>query len=144
MSAVRSRHRRWTFGGLLTLRMNRGSLAEPTLTARQRRDFRSGEIFWVDGLFITALTAAFTSIGVALLGLAAATAFRWGVFARGAISLPEWFLLASLVYCSLVLLSAMLFDYLSQTARRRPELTSIASERIGGSVDPAASPAPQH
>ncbi len=65
MSAVRSQHRRWAFGGLQMLRMNRESLDAPTLTARQRRDFRLGGVFWMDGLFISALTASLAAIVVA-------------------------------------------------------------------------------
>jgi cellulose synthase/poly-beta-1,6-N-acetylglucosamine synthase-like glycosyltransferase len=65
MSAVRSQHRRWAFGGLQMLRMNRESLDEPSLTKRQRRDFRLGGVFWMDGIFITTLTAALSAIVIA-------------------------------------------------------------------------------
>jgi cellulose synthase/poly-beta-1,6-N-acetylglucosamine synthase-like glycosyltransferase len=65
MSAVRSQHRRWAFGGLQMLRINQASLDAPTLTSRQRRDFRLGGVFWMDGLFITALTATLAAIVIA-------------------------------------------------------------------------------
>ncbi len=256
MSAVRSQHRRWAFGGLQMLRINKGSLADPTLTKRQRRDFRLGGVFWMDGLFITALTGALAAIvvatwfniqlplsstaavaivasaplllmldgvvkirialrsstpvryrdilgimgfwfaikindlraalrgwsgakmafvrtpkeraetpsrgtafrnalartklesgiGFALLGVVAITAYRWGVFTRGQINLPEWFLLGWLAYYSLVFLAAMLFDYFSQRARQvagaraRPR----PAPAIAASVDRPVASAPQH
>jgi cellulose synthase/poly-beta-1,6-N-acetylglucosamine synthase-like glycosyltransferase len=65
MRAVRSQHRRWAFGGLQMLRMNRGYLSGPGLTARQKRDFRMSGWFWMDGLFVAALASALTAIVVA-------------------------------------------------------------------------------
>jgi cellulose synthase/poly-beta-1,6-N-acetylglucosamine synthase-like glycosyltransferase len=65
MSAVRTQHRRWAFGGLQMLRMNREKLTSANLTLRQRVDFRMGGLFWVDGLFLVGVTGALTSLIVA-------------------------------------------------------------------------------
>jgi cellulose synthase/poly-beta-1,6-N-acetylglucosamine synthase-like glycosyltransferase len=65
MSAVRSQHRRWAFGGLQMLRINRNKLSDPVLTSRQRRDFTMSGWFWMDGLFLTTLTATLATIVVA-------------------------------------------------------------------------------
>jgi cellulose synthase/poly-beta-1,6-N-acetylglucosamine synthase-like glycosyltransferase len=65
MSAVRSQHRRWAFGGLQMLRMNREKLTSANLSLRQRVDFRMGGLFWVDGLFLVGVTAALASLVVA-------------------------------------------------------------------------------
>ncbi|MGA8302359.1 MAG: glycosyltransferase [Thermoplasmata archaeon] len=65
MSAVRSQHRRWAFGGLQMLRLNRDPLGGPGLSSRQRRDFRMGGLFWMDGIFLCALTATLAAIVVA-------------------------------------------------------------------------------
>jgi cellulose synthase/poly-beta-1,6-N-acetylglucosamine synthase-like glycosyltransferase len=65
MSAVRSQHRRWAFGGLQMLRMNKEKLASANLSMRQRVDFRMGGLFWVDGLFLCGVTAALASLVVA-------------------------------------------------------------------------------
>ncbi len=65
MSAVRSQHRRWAFGGLQMLRIDRDALGDPVLTARQRRDFRMSGWFWLDGLFLTTLSATLATLVVA-------------------------------------------------------------------------------
>jgi cellulose synthase/poly-beta-1,6-N-acetylglucosamine synthase-like glycosyltransferase len=65
MSAVRSQHRRWAFGGLQMLRMNREKLSSAHLSMRQRVDFRMGGLFWVDGLFLCGVTGALASLVVA-------------------------------------------------------------------------------
>jgi cellulose synthase/poly-beta-1,6-N-acetylglucosamine synthase-like glycosyltransferase len=65
MSAVRSQHRRWAFGGLQMLRMNKEKLSSANLNLRQRVDFRMGGLFWVDGLFLCGVTAALASLVVA-------------------------------------------------------------------------------
>lgn len=65
MSAVRSQHRRWAFGGLQMLRMNREKLTSSHLSLRQRVDFRMGGLFWVDGLFLCGVAAALASLVVA-------------------------------------------------------------------------------
>jgi cellulose synthase/poly-beta-1,6-N-acetylglucosamine synthase-like glycosyltransferase len=65
MSAVRSQHRRWAFGGLQMLRMNREKLTSAHLSLRQRVDFRMGGLFWVDGLFLIGVTTALASLVVA-------------------------------------------------------------------------------
>jgi len=65
MSAVRSQHRRWAFGGMQMLRMNREKLTSANLSLRQRVDFRMGGLFWVDGLFLVGVTAALASLLVA-------------------------------------------------------------------------------
>jgi hypothetical protein len=75
MSAVRSQQRRWAFGGVQMLRMNRKLLASQQLTFRQRLDFRLTGLFWFDGLFLIGVT-------VALAGLVAASWFgNWLPFA---------------------------------------------------------------
>jgi cellulose synthase/poly-beta-1,6-N-acetylglucosamine synthase-like glycosyltransferase len=65
MSAVRSQHRRWAFGGMQMLKMNREKLGSEHLSLRQRVDFRMGGLFWVDGLFLMGVTAAVASLVVA-------------------------------------------------------------------------------
>jgi cellulose synthase/poly-beta-1,6-N-acetylglucosamine synthase-like glycosyltransferase len=65
MSAVRSQHRRWAFGGLQMLRMNREKLQSAHLSLRQRVDFRMGGMFWVDGLFLVGVSSAVASLVVA-------------------------------------------------------------------------------
>jgi cellulose synthase/poly-beta-1,6-N-acetylglucosamine synthase-like glycosyltransferase len=65
MSAVRSQHRRWAFGGLQMLRMNKEKMQSAALSLRQRVDFRMGGLFWVDGLFLIGVTSAIASIIVA-------------------------------------------------------------------------------
>ncbi|MGI0054593.1 MAG: glycosyltransferase, partial [Thermoplasmata archaeon] len=62
MGAVRSQHRRWAFGGLQMLRLNRDRLDDSVLTSRQRRDFRMSGWFWMDGLFLTTLAATMAVI----------------------------------------------------------------------------------
>jgi cellulose synthase/poly-beta-1,6-N-acetylglucosamine synthase-like glycosyltransferase len=65
MSAVRSQHRRWAFGGMQMLRMNQEKLQSAHLSLRQRVDFRMGGLFWVDGLFLVGMTSVLASIVVA-------------------------------------------------------------------------------
>jgi cellulose synthase/poly-beta-1,6-N-acetylglucosamine synthase-like glycosyltransferase len=65
MSAVRSQHRRWAFGGTQMIRMNHEKLQSAHLSLRQRVDFRMGGLFWVDGLFLMGVTAALTGLVVA-------------------------------------------------------------------------------
>ena len=65
MSAVRSQHRRWAFGGMQMLRMNREKMQSADLSLRQRVDFRMGGLFWVDGLFLIGVTSALGGIVVA-------------------------------------------------------------------------------
>jgi cellulose synthase/poly-beta-1,6-N-acetylglucosamine synthase-like glycosyltransferase len=65
MSAVRSQHRRWAFGGMQMLRMNREKMQSADLSLRQRVDFKMGGLFWVDGLFLIGVTAALSSLVVA-------------------------------------------------------------------------------
>jgi cellulose synthase/poly-beta-1,6-N-acetylglucosamine synthase-like glycosyltransferase len=76
MSAVRSQQRRWAFGGVQMLKINKKLLASPQhLTFRQRWDFRLTGLFWFDGLFLVGVTAA-------LAGLVAASWFGiWLPFA---------------------------------------------------------------
>ncbi len=62
MSAVRSQHRRWAFGGMQMLRMNRGNLVSHKLTQRQRIDFRMSGLFWVDGIFLLCATATLATL----------------------------------------------------------------------------------
>jgi cellulose synthase/poly-beta-1,6-N-acetylglucosamine synthase-like glycosyltransferase len=253
MSAVRSQHRRWAFGGLQMLRMNRDSLTDPSLTTRQKRDFRLGGVFWLDGLFIVSLTGALaaiviatwfgiqlpltseaavaivasaplllmldgvfkirvalrsstpvryrdilgimgfwfaikindlraalrgwsgaklafvrtpkekggrvtraaalrsamaaskleTSMGFTLLAIGAITAYRWGVFTRGSVSWPEWFLLGWLMYYAMVFLAAMLYDFFSQTAKHAPGRTAPAPRPVGARAERSSS-MPQH
>jgi cellulose synthase/poly-beta-1,6-N-acetylglucosamine synthase-like glycosyltransferase len=64
MSAVRSQHRRWAFGGLQMLRMNKEKMQTADLSLRQRVDFKMGGLFWVDGLFLLGVTAALATIVV--------------------------------------------------------------------------------
>ncbi|MFZ1023559.1 MAG: glycosyltransferase [Thermoplasmata archaeon] len=65
MSAVRSQHRRWAFGGMQMLRMNRGNLVSHKLTQRQRIDFRMSQVFWVDGIFLLTATATLATLVIA-------------------------------------------------------------------------------
>ncbi|HTT34772.1 MAG TPA: glycosyltransferase [Thermoplasmata archaeon] len=65
MSAVRSQHRRWAFGGLQMLRSGRTDLRRARLTLRQRIDFRMGGLFWVDGLFLLGVTSALAALMLA-------------------------------------------------------------------------------
>jgi cellulose synthase/poly-beta-1,6-N-acetylglucosamine synthase-like glycosyltransferase len=65
MSAVRSQHRRWAFGGMQMLRMNRGNLVAHKLTQRQRIDFRMSGVFWVDGIFLLTATATLVTLVIA-------------------------------------------------------------------------------
>jgi cellulose synthase/poly-beta-1,6-N-acetylglucosamine synthase-like glycosyltransferase len=65
MSAVRSQHRRWAFGGMQMLKMNREKLTSAHLSLRQRVDFRMGGLFWVDGLFLVGVAGALASLVVA-------------------------------------------------------------------------------
>jgi cellulose synthase/poly-beta-1,6-N-acetylglucosamine synthase-like glycosyltransferase len=65
MSAVRSQQRRWAFGGVQMLRMNRATLASRHLTFRQRMDFRLAGLFWFDGLFLVGVSAALAGLVVA-------------------------------------------------------------------------------
>ena len=65
MSAVRSQQRRWAFGGIQMLRMNRKLLATKQLTLRQRIDFRTTALFWFDGLFLVGVTVALAALVVA-------------------------------------------------------------------------------
>jgi cellulose synthase/poly-beta-1,6-N-acetylglucosamine synthase-like glycosyltransferase len=65
MSAVRSQHRRWAFGGMQMLRMNRGNLVAARLTQRQRTDFKMSGLFWVDGIFLLCATAVLGALAVA-------------------------------------------------------------------------------
>jgi cellulose synthase/poly-beta-1,6-N-acetylglucosamine synthase-like glycosyltransferase len=64
MEGVRSQHRRWAFGGVQMLRMNRGQLRSPRLTARQRRDFWVGGMFWTDGIFFLGMAATLAAVAV--------------------------------------------------------------------------------
>jgi cellulose synthase/poly-beta-1,6-N-acetylglucosamine synthase-like glycosyltransferase len=76
MSAVRSQQRRWAFGGVQMLRLNKKILTSRELTFRQRMDFRLAGLFWFDGLFLIGVTAA-------LAGLVAASWFgAWLPFAE--------------------------------------------------------------
>jgi cellulose synthase/poly-beta-1,6-N-acetylglucosamine synthase-like glycosyltransferase len=65
MTAVRSQQRRWAFGGIQMLRINRHLLASKQLTFRQRLDFRMAGLFWFDGLFLVGVAAALASLVVA-------------------------------------------------------------------------------
>jgi cellulose synthase/poly-beta-1,6-N-acetylglucosamine synthase-like glycosyltransferase len=65
MTAVRSQQRRWAFGGIQMLRMNRELLASRRLTFRQRIDFWVTGLFWFDGLFLVAMAAALCGLVVA-------------------------------------------------------------------------------
>jgi cellulose synthase/poly-beta-1,6-N-acetylglucosamine synthase-like glycosyltransferase len=65
MSAVRSQQRRWAFGGIQMLRMNRKLLGSQKLTFRQRWDFRLTGLFWFDGLFLVGVAAAVAGLVIA-------------------------------------------------------------------------------
>jgi cellulose synthase/poly-beta-1,6-N-acetylglucosamine synthase-like glycosyltransferase len=65
MSAVRSQHRRWAFGGMQMLRMNRGNMVSHKMSQRQRIDFRMSGIFWVDGIFLLTATATLATLVIA-------------------------------------------------------------------------------
>jgi cellulose synthase/poly-beta-1,6-N-acetylglucosamine synthase-like glycosyltransferase len=65
MSAVRSQQRRWAFGGVQMLRMNRRLLASQQLSFRQRWDFRLTGLFWFDGLFLVGVTIAVAGLVIA-------------------------------------------------------------------------------
>jgi hypothetical protein len=65
LSAVRSQQRRWAFGGVQMLRMNKKTLASRRLTFRQRMDFRVSGLFWFDGLFLIGVSAALAGLVVA-------------------------------------------------------------------------------
>jgi cellulose synthase/poly-beta-1,6-N-acetylglucosamine synthase-like glycosyltransferase len=65
MSAVRSQQRRWAFGGVQMLRMNKRLLASQQLTFRQRMDFRLAGLFWFDGLFLVGVTIALAGLVIA-------------------------------------------------------------------------------
>jgi cellulose synthase/poly-beta-1,6-N-acetylglucosamine synthase-like glycosyltransferase len=62
MTAVRSQQRRWAFGGIQMLRMNRRVLASRRLSFRQRWDFRLTGLFWFDGLFLVGVTGAISAL----------------------------------------------------------------------------------
>ena len=64
MEGVRSQHRRWAYGGIQLLRMNRHRLRSSQVTARQRRDFWVGGMFWTDGIFFLGMAAALASLAV--------------------------------------------------------------------------------
>ncbi len=72
MAGVRSQHRRWAYGGVQMLRMNRKRLASPTVSRRQWADFWVGGMFWTDGFFfigmalVMSLVAAGSWFGYAL------------------------------------------------------------------------------
>jgi cellulose synthase/poly-beta-1,6-N-acetylglucosamine synthase-like glycosyltransferase len=65
MSAVRSQQRRWAFGGIQMLRLNRKILASRQLTRRQRVDFLMTGLFWFDGVFLVGITGALACVVVA-------------------------------------------------------------------------------
>jgi cellulose synthase/poly-beta-1,6-N-acetylglucosamine synthase-like glycosyltransferase len=65
MSAVRSQQRRWAFGGIQMLRLNRKLLASNQLNLRQRLDFLTTALFWFDGLFLVGVTVALAALVVA-------------------------------------------------------------------------------
>jgi cellulose synthase/poly-beta-1,6-N-acetylglucosamine synthase-like glycosyltransferase len=65
MSAVRSQQRRWAFGGIQMLRMNRKVLAGRGLSRRQRLDFLMTGLFWFDGVFLVGITGALAGVVVA-------------------------------------------------------------------------------
>jgi cellulose synthase/poly-beta-1,6-N-acetylglucosamine synthase-like glycosyltransferase len=65
MSAVRSQQRRWAFGGIQMLRLNRKLLASKKLSFRQRIDFLTTALFWFDGLFLVGVTIALAALVVA-------------------------------------------------------------------------------
>jgi cellulose synthase/poly-beta-1,6-N-acetylglucosamine synthase-like glycosyltransferase len=65
MTAVRSQQRRWAFGGIQMLRINRKLLAGRQLTFRQRMDFRMTGLFWFDGIFLIGITGVLASLVVA-------------------------------------------------------------------------------
>jgi cellulose synthase/poly-beta-1,6-N-acetylglucosamine synthase-like glycosyltransferase len=65
MRAVRSQHRRWANGGWQMLRMNSEKLNPVLMNQRQRLDFALSRVFWVDGLFLLAVTGALAAVVVA-------------------------------------------------------------------------------
>ncbi len=65
MTAVRSQQRRWAFGGIQMLRMNRQILTSRKLSLRQRIDFWMTGLFWFDGLFLVGVAAALGGLVVA-------------------------------------------------------------------------------
>jgi cellulose synthase/poly-beta-1,6-N-acetylglucosamine synthase-like glycosyltransferase len=65
MAATRSQHRRWANGGWQMLRMNSEKLNPTHMSQRQRLDFTLSRVFWIDGLFLMAVTFALASVVVA-------------------------------------------------------------------------------
>jgi cellulose synthase/poly-beta-1,6-N-acetylglucosamine synthase-like glycosyltransferase len=65
MAATRSQHRRWANGGWQMLRMNSDKLHPTHMSQRQRLDFALSRVFWVDGLFLIAVTFALAGVVVA-------------------------------------------------------------------------------
>ncbi|MCI4327161.1 MAG: glycosyltransferase [Thermoplasmata archaeon] len=65
MAATRSQHRRWANGGWQMLGMNRDKLHPTHMSQRQRLDFALSRVFWVDGLFLIAVTFALAGVVVA-------------------------------------------------------------------------------
>ncbi len=65
MTAVRSQQRRWAFGGVQMLRLNRRLLASRRLSFRQRADFLLTGLFWFDGVFLIGVAGAIASLVVA-------------------------------------------------------------------------------
>ena len=64
MDGVRSQHRRWAFGGVQMLRLDRRRLASPHLTGRQRADFWIGGMFWSDGIFFFGMAMALATVAI--------------------------------------------------------------------------------
>lgn len=65
MSAVRSQQRRWAFGGVQMLRLNRKLLLSRRMTIRQRFDFFTTGLFWFDGLFLVGIAGLIAGFVVA-------------------------------------------------------------------------------
>jgi hypothetical protein len=57
-----------------------------------------------------------TSIAATLFAIAGYTAYHWGIFSHGRVTIPEWFLLGWLVFYGLVYLCAPMYDYASRRA----------------------------
>ena len=92
MAGVRSQHRRWAYGGIQMLRMNRKRLASPSVSRRQRLDFWVGGMFWTDGIFFLgmALTMSLVAVG-SWFGQALPTPSAWALaFAASAPVLLLW------------------------------------------------------
>lgn len=64
MDGVRSQHRRWAYGGMQMLRMNRRRLESDRVSRRQWTDFWVGGMFWTDGIFFLGMAGVLAALAV--------------------------------------------------------------------------------